>query len=105
MAHFKQYCDVKYPLYIYKTNDNTGNPDRPSFVFKLTTLKAKIAINMDRDKKQFLAQEFCFFDGKHKRAKAYLTLTASVYHPLLRRQIPLAAMEAVSENTENVTLF
>lgn len=60
---------------------------------------------MDRDKKHLLAQEFCFFDGKHKRAKGYDTLTASVYHPLLRRQIPLAAMESVSENTENVTLF
>ena len=105
MAHFKQYCDVKDPLYIYKINDNTGNPDRTSFVFKLSTLKAKIAINMDRDKKHFLAQEFCFFDGKHKRTKGYVTLTASVYHPLLRRQIPLAAMESVSENTENVTLF
>ena len=97
MAHFKQYCDVNDPLYIYKINDNTGNPDRTSFVFKLSTLKAKIAINMDRDKKHFLAQEFCFFDGKHKRTKGYVTLTASVYHPLLRRQIPLAAMESVSE--------
>ena len=96
---------MKDPLYIYKINDNTGNPDRTSFVFKLSTLKAKIAINMDRDKKHFLAQEFCFFDGKHKRAKGYVTLTASVYHPLLRRQIPLAAVESVSENTENVTLF
>lgn len=105
MAHFKQYCDVKDPLYFYKINDNTGNPDRTSFVFKLSTFKAKIAINMDRHKKHFLAQEFCFFDEKHKRAKGYVTLTASVYHPLLRRQIPLAAMESVSENTENVTLF
>ena len=60
---------------------------------------------MDRDKKHFLAQEFSFFDGKHKRTKGYVTRTASVYHRLLRRQIPLAAMESVSENTENVTLF
>lgn len=51
VAHFKQYCDVKDPLYIYKINDNTGNPDRTSFVFRLRSLKAKIAINMDRDKK------------------------------------------------------
>lgn len=105
VAHFKQYCDVKDPFYIYKMNDTRGNPDRPSFVFKTSTLKAKIAISMDKDKEHFLAQEFCFFDGKHKRAKGYVTLTASVYHPLLRRQIPLATMEAVSENTENVTLF
>ena len=105
VAHFKQYCDLKDPFYIYKINDTRGNPDRPSFVFKTSTLKAKIAINMDMDKDHFLAREFCFFDGKHKRAKGYVTLTASVYHPLLRRQIPLATMEAVSENSENVTLF
>ena len=87
---------MKDPSYIYKINDNTGNPDRPSFVFKLSTLKAKIAINMDRDKRHFLAQEFCFFDGKHKRAKGYVTLTASVYHPLLRRQIPFAISKTTS---------
>jgi len=46
-----------------------------------------------------LPRNFVFFDGKHKRAKGYVTLTASVYHPLPRRQIPLATMEAVSENT------
>ena len=92
-------------FHIYKINDTRGNPNRPSFVFKTSTLKAKIAINMDKDKEHFLAQEFRFFDGKHKRAKGYMTLTASVYHPLLRQQIPLAMMEAVSENTENVTLF
>lgn len=59
---------------------------------------------MDRDKEHFVAQDF-FFDDKHKTAKGYVTLTASVYHPLLPRQIPLATMEAVSETTENVTLF
>ena len=29
----------------------------------------------------------------------------SVYHPLLRKQIPLAIMEAVSEDSENIALF
>lgn len=69
MAHFKQYCDVKDPFYIYKINDNTGNPDRPSFVFKLSTLKAKIAINMENTKElkvTFLLQPLsttpCFGD-------------------------------------------
>ena len=62
VAHFKQYCDAKDPFYVYKINDTKGNPDRPSFVFKTSTLKVKITINMDRDKEHFLAQEFCFFD-------------------------------------------
>lgn len=55
VAHFKQYCDEKDPFYVYKINDTRGNPDRPSFVFKTSTLKAKIAINMDKDKEHFLA--------------------------------------------------
>ncbi len=105
VANFKQYCDQNDPFYIYKMNDKRGNPDKPSFVFKSSTLKAKIAINMDKDKDHFLSQEFCFFDGKHKRAKGYVTLTASVYHSLLRRQIPLATMEAEAEDSSNVTLF
>ena len=83
VTHFKQYCERKDPFYIYKMNDKRGNPDKPSFVFKTSTLKTKIAINMNRDKDHFLGQEFCFFDGKYKRAKGYVTLTASVYHHLL----------------------
>ena len=34
-----------------------------------------------------------FFDGKDVRAKNSKTLTASVYHTLLTRQIPLAITE------------
>ena len=49
--------------------------------------------------------EYCFFHGKHNRCREFITLTASVYHPLLRKQIPLAIMEAEQENTANVELF
>ena len=49
--------------------------------------------------------EFCFFDGKRKRCRGFVTLTASVYHPLIRKQITVAVMESESKNTENVTLF
>ena len=35
----------------------------------------------------------------------YVTLTASVYHSLLQRQIPLATMEADAEDSRNVALF
>lgn len=80
------------------------NPDRPSFIFKTSTLKAKIALNTNKEGDHFLAQEFCFFDGKRKRGRGYVILTASIY-PLLQRQIPLATMEAVSKNTENVTFW
>ena len=105
VAVFKEYCDKKDRSYIYKINDRRGNPDMPSFVFKTSATKARMGLNMDREGDHFLHEEFCFFDGKRKRCKGYVTLTASVYHPLLRRQITLAVMESESENTENVTLF
>ena len=60
---------------------------------------------MDKDGNNVLNEEFCFFDGKYKRCKGFITLTASMYHPLLRKQIVLATMERESENTETVTLF
>ena len=34
-----------------------------------------------------------FFDGKVKTCKGLVSLTASVYHPLIRRLVPLATME------------
>lgn len=41
----------------------------PLLCSKMSTLKAKIAISMHKDKEHFLMQEFSHFDGKHKRAK------------------------------------
>lgn len=59
-------------------------------------MKADMALKMDRNGDHFLSKEFCYFDGKRKRCKDFITLTASVFHPLLRKQAPLATMEAVS---------
>ena len=101
---FKQYCDKKDSLLIYKVNDRHRNPDRPSFVFK-TSKKMKAALNRDRNGEHFLKDEYCFFDGKFKRCRNFVTLTASVYHPLLKRQIPLAVMESEQESSENIALF
>jgi hypothetical protein len=72
-------------------------------VFKTNSQKAKIALIMDAN--GFYEQRVFFFDGKHNRCGGFITLTASVYHPLLRKQIPLATMEAEKENTTNVKLF
>lgn len=60
---------------------------------------------MNREGNHFLNSEFCFFDGKYKRCRGFVTLTASVYHALLRKQVTLAVMEAETEDTENVALF
>ena len=105
VAVFKEYCDKRDKFFIYKLNDRRGNPDLPSFVFKTSETKARMAIHMNRGGDHFLSEEFCFFDGKRKRCRGFVTLTASVYHPLLRKQITLAIMESESENTVNVTLF
>lgn len=62
---------------------------------------------MDRDGEQYLNDEFCFFGSKHKHCRGFVTLTATVYNSLFRKQVTLAIMEAEAEaeNTENVSLF
>ena len=105
LVTFKTFCDEKDKFYVYKINDSRGNRDQPSFVFKTSESKLRIADSMIKDGDSYLNVEYCFFDGKHKRCRDFVTLTASVYNPLLRKQIPLAIMDTESENTECVTLF
>lgn len=64
-----------------------------------------MAINLDKNGTHFLREEFCYFDGKRKRCRNFVTLTASVYHSLLQKQIPLTVMEAENEDTTNIELF
>ena len=52
-----------------------------------------------------ISEEFCSFDGKDGRVKHFKTLTASAYHTLLKRQIPLAIMECKHEDSAHVELF
>ena len=54
----------------------------PSFVFKTSQERIEIAMKMNKDGEHFLRDEYCYFDGKVKRCKDYVTLTASTYHPL-----------------------
>ena len=60
---------------------------------------------MDQEGDNILKDEYCYFDGKERRLKKFVTLTASLYHPLLRKQVVLASMDCEKEDTENVTLF
>lgn len=61
-----------------------------------------MALNMNKKGTHFLNEEF--FEGKQKRHRALVALTASVYYSLLIKQVTLAITESESENTENVTL-
>ena len=53
----------------------------------------------------YLSEEFCFFDGKADRVKFFQPLSASVYHPLLKRQLSLATLECIHEDSRHVELF
>lgn len=101
----KKYCDKKDKFYIYKINNCRGNSEQPSYAFKTSSSKLDVALDMDCDGDHFMNFEFCFFDGKRKRCRGFVTLTASVYHPHLREQITLATMEAESEDQRNIKLF
>ena len=79
VAHLKQYTDQRDPYYIYTMNDRLGNPNKPTHVFKSSRLKAQFALKMDRvSSENKLSEEFCYFDGKAKRCRGMVSLTASV---------------------------
>ena len=64
-----------------------------------------IANEMNMDAQHLLSNEYCFFDGKVKKCKNFVTLTANVYHPMLQKQLPLATMECKSEDSANIGRF
>ena len=105
VIEFKKQCDKHDTFYVYKLNLSSMNPDKPDYVFKTSTNKVKMLLHMNQGSGHFLEDEHCFFDGKSGKLKHYKTLTLSVYHPWLRKQIPLAIMDCPSENTPNVQLF
>ena len=53
--------------------------------------------------KSIISEEF--FDSKYGRVKNFKALTASVYHKLLKCQIPLAIMDFKHEVSAHVVLF
>ena len=94
---FKDYMDKKDKFLVYEINENEH------YVFKSSKSKLKMAKDMMQVSPY--DQEFCCFDGKENRTVDFTTLTASSYHPLLQKQIPLATMECKSEDTMNVGKF
>ena len=99
VAEYKKFADEKDCFYIYAVNENK------QYVFKTSNVKMKIAKDMDCNGDSYLAIEYCHFDGKVKRTRDFTSLTASVYHPLLQKQVPLAVMECKSEDTMNIEIF
>ena len=104
VAQLKRKSDEQDEYFIYKMNDRYVNPDEPSYVFKTSKLKINIALSMG-NKELFMPNEYCYIDGKWNRCKDFPTLTLSVYHPVLRKQVPLFTMECEGETAESYTKF
>ena len=102
----KQKQDEEDPLHIFKINDKHLN-GKPSFVFKLSTPMACIALSMDQNNKVKtpFQDAVAFMDGLHSRVVDYTTLTLWVHNPVIRHLQCIACMECESENTENITTF
>lgn len=49
------------------------------------------------DEEHFLSNEYCYLDRKWNRCKDFQTVTLSVHHPALRKQVPLLIMECEGE--------
>ena len=73
----------------------------------LKTSKQKLLLANDTDSRSshYLNNEFCYCDGKVVQEKNFITLTASVYHTLLKRQIILETIKCKHEDSRHVKLF
>ena len=49
-------ADSRDPYYVHKLNDRRGNPDKPSFIFKISKFNAKCAPSMDRTEDHVLLE-------------------------------------------------
>ena len=76
---------------------------RTSVVFCSSVVKMEIAAKMSLCT-HFLAEEFFHIDGEVNIARHFTTLIASVYLPLLQKQMPLASMICASKNTDTENL-
>ena len=77
IKELKAYADLQYPFLIHIINGSQQS------IFKTSTSQMKLALEMDFDGDHFLKDEYCHFDGNHRRVREIVTLTASVYHPPL----------------------
>ena len=57
------------------------------YVFSSSETAIKIVRQIDRDKNYYLSSTYAYFDGNEKRVSKMTTLSLSLYHPLLRKQV------------------
>ena len=99
IKELKAYTDLQDPFLIHNINDSQQS------IFKTSTSEMKFALEVDFEGDHFLKDEYCHLDGNHKRVREFVTLTARVYHPLLRKQLVLATMNYKHEDSNYVAEF
>ena len=99
IREFQDYVSENDKYLIYEINENL------QYVFKTSKQKLLLAKEMKRDGNSYMNAEYCYFDGNFKRVKHFVSLTASVYHPLLCKQVTLATMECKHEDKDNIEIF
>lgn len=97
VANLKRKADEKDEYFIYKMNDIRMKPDETSYVFKTSKLKINIALGMG-EKEHFMANEYCYIDGKWNRLPNYHTDCLS---PCFTEASPLFIMECEGETAES----
>ena len=98
VIRFKQYVD-EYDIFLFYDTALSKQ-----YVFKTSKSKIELAFKMCSSE-SIISEEFCSFDEKDGRVKNFKTLTASAYHTLFKRQIPLAIMECKHEDSAYVELL
>ena len=102
----KKESDKVDPYHIYSINDRHLN-NKPSFVFKSSTVTCRLALQMQNTggEKNPMQQQVVYMDGMHGHVNGYVTLTMWVYSPVTLGVLKLATMDAESENSEKIQIF
>ncbi len=106
LAILKEGTDKVDKHLLFKMNSKHMNPSEPDFVFKSSSVMAKIALQMDIDGPANLLQlENAYFDACHSRVQGFKLLGLWVFHPALKKIMQLATMEIKSESMSNIMKF
>lgn len=100
----KQSTDKRGKFYIYDINDRHLN-GKMSYIFKTSQFKLQLIDEMNKTNGHTLSKEYAHIDGKVNRCPGFTTITLSVFHAILQKQIPLVIMEAESESHKCITTF
>ena len=99
IKELKTYTDLQDTYLIHVINENE------QYAFKTSSTQMKIACSMDTDGDHFMHEEYYHFYGTHNYVKLFVTLTTSVYHPLLRKKVILTTINYKHEDSNYVAEF